>query len=371
MGAFRTYRVLILTASMGNGHLQVSRELQRRLCMRGHTVKVADLLTLLPPPAGRALGSLYPWLVNRAPWLYERIYQQFFLAEQDHAERASVPVWLALGGLHRLVQEFCPHVVVSSYHLAGVAAARLRASGQIRSPVVTFITTFGVHNLWLHPATDLYLCITPAVAAHLARHTAAPAQVCEPVVRPEFSSRSARRDAVARSLATSGDDRIALIVAGSLGLGAVLDTVTAVAAAPGWCPVVACGRNQRLRREVGRIPRAVPLGWVEDMASLMAAADVVLDNAAGSTAKEALAIGRPVVTFRPLPGHGRHDAMMMQQAGLTEITDDPRELARLLTEVSSGRKRAARVARGRSLFGTDPAQLIVNFAAGARGELAA
>lgn len=362
MAAFQPCRVLILTASMGNGHLQVSHELERRLAARGHAVAVADLLALMPRPAGQVLRSLYPWLVNRAPWLYDRIYRHFFLAQQEQAERASVPVRLSLAGLRRLVRQFNPQVLVSTYHLAGVAAARLRAAGEIRAGIVTFITTFGVHNLWLHPATDLYLCVTPTVADRVNRQTGARTAVCEPVVRPQFTPGAANGPATRQALNLPRGDRIALIVAGSLGLGAIAEATRAVAALQGWHPVVACGRNDRLRASIGRIPGAVPLGWVEDMAPLMAAADIVLDNAAGSTAKEALAIGRPVVTFRPLPGHGRHDALMLQQAGLTEVTDDPRQLARILGEVTAPDRRAARIAGGRSLFGTDPARLIEDFA---------
>jgi UDP-N-acetylglucosamine:LPS N-acetylglucosamine transferase len=355
--------VLILSASMGDGHLQVSRELARRLTDRGHVVRVADLLALMPRPAGQALREVYPWLVNRAPYLYEAIYQRVFLADRGRAQRrASLPVRLSLSGLRRLADRFNPRLVVSTYHLSGVAAAQLRASGQLGAGLVTFVTTFGVHNLWLHPATDLYLCITPAVAACIAERTGAPTAVCEPVVRPEFCPQ-AEGAAIRGRLRVRPGERVVLVAAGSLGLGRVSRAVRAVAAVPGWRPVVVCGRNEGLRREVARNPAAVALGWVADMAPLMAAADVVLDNAAGSTAKEAMAVGRPVVTFAPLPGHGRHDAMMMAQAGLTDVTDDPGELARLLGELTGAGRGAARVARGRSLFGTDPARLIEAFAA--------
>jgi UDP-N-acetylglucosamine:LPS N-acetylglucosamine transferase len=347
---------------MGNGHLQVSHELARRLTTGGYGATVADLLALMPPPAGSTLRCLYPWLVNRVPMLYDRIYDHFFLASQQEAERASIPIALSLGGLRRLIGHVNPCVVVSTYHLAGVAAARLRAAGRVGWGTVTFITTFGVHDLWLHPGTDLYLCITPAAAAYVARRTGTRAAVCEPVVQPHFISGTAGCGAAWRGLRTVPGERIALIATGSLGLGAIKAAAQAVAAMPGWRPVVVCGHNQRLRAAIGRDPRMVALGWVDDMASLMAAADVVLDNAAGSTAKEALAVGCPVVTFRPLPGHGRHDAMMMAKAGLTSVTDDPAELAHLLQDVTSAGQRAAQVARGRALFGADPAGLIGAFA---------
>lgn len=385
-------RILIVSASMGDGHLQVSRELERRLAARGHIVAVADLLALMPRPAGHALRRLYPWMVNRAPWLYSLVYQHFFLQPQTRAERVSAPVRLSLPGLLALVRRFNPSVVVSTYHLASAAAARLRTQGRLKAAAVTFITTFGVHDLWLHPGTDLYLCITPSVAAHVARRTGAQARVCEPVVRPQFcAARPPRPAAVAArpgagvpaspapaAFAAGGaaaarwgaqpgprdGERVALVVAGSLGLGTVSDAVRAVAAIPGWRPVAVCGRNGALREQITAIPGAVALGWVDDMASLIASADAILDNAAGSTAKEALALGRPVITFMPLPGHGRHDAAMMQDAGLTTVVEDEGGLRRALAEAGRVEWRAERAARAEALFGADPTDVIEAVAAG-------
>ena len=66
-----TGRVLIVTAAMGGGHLEVSREVARRLTVRGHHVDIADLTEFMPAPTGRWLRGVYPWLVNQAPWLYD------------------------------------------------------------------------------------------------------------------------------------------------------------------------------------------------------------------------------------------------------------------------------------------------------------
>lgn len=363
-------RVLILSAAMGAGHLQVARELSRRLTERGGSATIADLLELMPLPAGRGLRWVYPTMVNHAPRLYDVVYDHFFLVEQHRAERASLPVRWSLPGLRALVGDHRPDLVVSTYHLAGVAAAELRARGSLPCPAVTMITTFGVHDLWLHPATDGYLCITPAAAARVATRTSVPIEVCEPVVRPGFA-RQGPPDRAARAALAPGADHVALVVAGSLGLGGVAGTAAAIAALPGWRPVVVCGANERLRRQVAGVDGAVALGWVDDMAGILAAADVVVDNAAGSTAKEALSLGRPVVTYRPLPGHGRHDALMMGEVGLTDVEDDPRALRGTLERLSAPEVARQRVERGWALFGVDPAERLEAFRAALNRERAA
>ncbi len=356
-------RVLIVTAAMGSGHLEVSREVARRLRDSGHQVQIADLTELMPAPAGRWLRGMYPWLVNRTPWLYDRVYRHFFLARQSAGGRVGIPVRLALAGLRRRVARYQPDVAVATYHLAALALGQLRAQGALSCPAVTFITTFSVHELWLHPSTDAYLCISEDAARQVRRRVGGPVEVCGPVVRSAFTDHvAAQRATVRRRLGITGNQRAALVVGGSLGLGTVRQAVAAVARWPGWIPVVVCGRNQQLRDELTAIPGTVVLGWVSDMAALMAAADVLIENAGGLTAKEALRVGLPVVTFRPITGHGRHDAGALAALGLTDLVEDESALRAAVARLTDGiALRGERIQRGRDLFAGDAAGMVARF----------
>jgi UDP-N-acetylglucosamine:LPS N-acetylglucosamine transferase len=347
---------------MGGGHLAVSREVARRLTARGHHVEVADLTEFMPAPTGRWLRAIYPWLVNQAPWLYDLVYRHFFLARQRTGERVGIPVHLALPGLRRHIARFQPGVVVSTYHLAALAVARLRAQDLLGCPAVTFVTTFSAHELWLHPATDAYLCISCDAAHEVGRLGGSPVRVCGPVVRSEFGDQPAgRRPAVRRELGVAAAQQVALVVSGSLGLGTVRAAVTAIARWSGWVPVVVCGHNADLRTQLANVPGAVALGWVTDMAGLMAAADVLVENAGGLTSKEALRVGLPVVTFRPIAGHGRHDAEALARLGLTDLVDDEHSLRAALTRLTDDTAlRSQRVQRGQALFVGDAAAVVAD-----------
>lgn len=353
--------VMVVTGAMGGGHLAVAGELANRLRSRGFGVEVVDLHACMPRPAARALEALYPWLVGRAPWLYDLIFRRFFLPAQQAGERVGPPVRLALPGLRRLVRERRPQLVVSNYHLAALAVGRLRAEGSLDAPAVTFVTTFGVHSLWLHPAVDRVVCISEEAAQRVRSRVDVPTSVAAPAVRSEFrreagtGDRAAQRDA----WGIAPDDAVALVVTGALGMGNPEATVRAVAAVPGWAAVVVCGNNPRLVRRLARIEGARVLGWVEDMAALMAAADVVVDNAAGLTAKEALAVGRPVLTVAPIAGHGRHDAEAMARAGLTEVVEDPSTVGDALDRVRPGsREYRERSERGRRFMTSDVVEVL-------------
>jgi UDP-N-acetylglucosamine:LPS N-acetylglucosamine transferase len=46
----------------------------------------------------------------------------------------------------------------------------------------------------------------------------------------------------------------------------------------------------------------------------MADADCVIQNAGGITSLEALAVGTPILTYRPIPGHGVTNAQALHRA---------------------------------------------------------
>lgn len=354
-------RIIVVTAAMGGGHNQIAAELQRRLVATGHRVLVIDLLDMMPPPAGAGLQAIYRFLVGRAPSLYDRVYATFFVPRQGARDRVGVPVRLALPRLRRRVRAFRPDAVVSTYHLAALAVGSLRAEGALAAPAITFITQFAVHDLWLHPAADLEMTVSRTAAEEACRRSGRQAIAVGPVVRAEFE-RSVDADAIARlraAISVRASERAALVTTGSFGFAGAAEQALSVLNAQGLRPVVVAGRNSALRERLERRGDAAVLGWVEDVRTLMAACDVVVDNAAGTTAKEALRLGVPVVTFRPLAGHGRDDARALAKLGLTDVVDDAAGLAAAVARlVGDPRARAARIDRGKRLFVADAAAVV-------------
>ncbi len=336
--------VLILSAAMGGGHLQISHEIRRRMMRSGWQAEVVDVLDCMPGPTGRLLGGIYPLLVNRSPRLYSLVYEMFFRRGGTGGSRVGTPVHLMLPALRRIVDRRRPDLVLSTYPLCSVALGRMRADGDLACPAVTVVTTFSLNRLWLHPGVDAMMCISQEAARDAAGRSDARVAVSGPIVRPEFDG------CRAGSEGRTGPRR-ALITTGSLGLaGDARLAARTVARLPGWQAVVLCGRDEDLKRRMAREHGVEALGWTDDMPAVMGSVDVLVDNAAGMTSKEALVAGLPVVTFRPLPGHGRDDARAMARLGVTEVVETPDGLATTLDRLTSKDVvRGERIRRGRGL----------------------
>ncbi|MFE2820331.1 galactosyldiacylglycerol synthase [Streptomyces albidoflavus] len=347
-------RVLLLGASMGAGHDAVSGELARRLRARGAATELCDVLTLLPPGTGPALRAFYRGTVRHAPALYAAIYALFLSPGDGHRPGSAPLAATARARLLRRVRAFRPDLLVPTFHLAAQITGRLRAEGVLSVPSSVFVTDFAVHRGWLHPGNDLYVCLTAQGAEAARAATGRPAAVSGPVVAPEF-----HRVAGPHPYAPEPGPPPVLLSTGAWGVGTRTVRTARLLAAHGCRPVLLCGRDERLRRRAARVPGAVALGWTDDMAGLMGAARLLVDNAAGQTAVQALAAGVPVLAWRPLPGHGRDGARSMAAAGLSTYAHDPDDLlAGVRQLLRPGPVRTGQVERGRAAFVADAAELL-------------
>ncbi len=346
-------RVLILTASMGSGHDGVAAELARRLRALGHDIEVIDLLTLFPLRLGRAMRASYITMLRFAPWAYALIYWLFFKPSRFTGPGPSPAVVLAARRLRRVLGNHEPDAVVSTFHLAGMVAGRLVREGQLSALSIVVITEAFAHRLWREPGTDLYLCAYPDQAQQLQRDLGIDSITVAPIVRPEFWR------PVNKSPGCEGPTTV-LVSTGSLGIGKVERVAATLTASGRYLPVVLCGRNRRLADRL-RNQGFVALDWIPNVAEVMSTVSAMVENSGGGlTCWEAFAVGLPVISFDPLPGHGRAGAFQLADAGLTMFCANEGELLATLDDVTSPEsctRERLQKATG-ALFGDDAAMII-------------
>jgi processive 1,2-diacylglycerol beta-glucosyltransferase len=316
--------VVVVSGSVGAGHDGVARELADRLTGEGHRVEVVDLLEGFPWLAAVILGSAYLLTLRVAPWAYAAVC---WLVERSRtvqriADRicCSATPWL----LQRVADA---DVVVATYPPASRALGRLRLTGDVRVPVITYLTDPAPNFLWVHPAVDRHLTMSRATAVEAEKRYGIPMHPAGPLVDPIYrqTDRAHARQHLRHLIEVDGDATVALLLLGSLGMGEVRPAIRALQAA-GAVPVVLCGRNERLRRQLLTMNGVVALGWRTDTAELVAGADLVVHNAGGLSLTESLVAGVPSLTFHPIPGHGRANARTLNRAGMVRWARTPQEL---------------------------------------------
>ena len=351
-------RVLIVSASMGAGHDGAAKELAKRLEKRGISADVVDYLASLPVGTGWFVRWFYGKQLSVAPKSYQLLYsviENFRFAQavcRFYTSTAKRP-------LAKIIAQQPYDLIVSTYPLASQTLGQLRHQGRLDTPLATILTDFSVHTLWVNPDVDLHMALH-AETALLAKELGAPrVEVVEPLVGERFQALPPGRRALVRhKLGVNPDDRLALVVAGSWGVGDVIGTVRELADVPGVTPVVVCGRNEHLRRKLAEVANCVALGWVDWMPELVAASDVLIQNAGGMTCLEAFASGVPVVSRNCIPGHGTANSQVLHTAGVALHACDAPSLGSAL-EALTAEKAGALVDAANAMFGACPTQFLV------------
>ena len=345
-------RLLVVSATIGEGHNATARAVEERARQLWPGCKIHRVDTLAE--MGRWVGPGFRWIyrvnVDTTPWLYDFFYRSLWRHRWFAASSCrAVGVWSGRR-LAPIIKEYRPDLVVSTYPLGTAGLDWIRRRGGLDVPVAAIISDFAPHPFWVYPEVDLhYVASEPSLRAmYRARPDARGAVGAPPVVsafRPAVKTEARRRCGLPEHRL------VVLISCGSLGFGSVERAVAAgLAAGPEVCVVVACGRNEALRaRLVARAKlmahspaqRLVPLGWTSEMPALTAAADVVVTNAGGATALEAVACGRAVLMFEPIAGHGKANAELMAQAGLATLCAGPAELVTALRGLAAQPARLA------------------------------
>jgi processive 1,2-diacylglycerol beta-glucosyltransferase len=352
-------RIMVFSAGVGAGHDGVARELARRLRERGFLVDCLDVLDVLGDRLRRALSDDYRSLLGSAPWIYDGL----FAIAQSFGGAAPITRALLRRVRPRLLRLLPPdtRAVVSAYPLASQILGPLRRNGQLSVPAITYLTDFGVHPIWIAPGVDAHCAVHEVTRAQAHALGAADVRVAGRLVSAGFEpgSPSAKRRARERfGLPLEG--QLALLVAGSWGVGDVATAAADVAGTGVAVPVVVCAENEALYRRLQRHGVGHPLAWVQDMPALMHAVDVLVENAGGLTALEGMACGLPVITYRPIAGHGRLNAGTMAAAEVVSWVRRRDALGPTLVDVIDGERGRRQREAGLALFESDPAAVIAD-----------
>lgn len=320
-------RAAVLTGSLGMGHHVTTDVVATSLDRLGFDTRILDCMALLGPLASRTGDWVFRRLLD-VPTLYDGLHFAHFrpggalaTAVDRMATSRLVP---ALAGA---LADEPADLLVSTFATGASAAAKLASAtgpDRPRPAVVVLCTDATPHRLWVRDGVDLFLVTSHTAAAAVRRYRPrAQITVVPPPVRGAFGHPPARAEARAR-LGIAPDARCALVMGGGWGLGPLAATATALAEQDVWVLAVA-GNNRRLQRSLqavaARHGSVTAFGFVDDIPTLMAAADVVVTTPGATTCGEARVVRRPLVLLDVVPGHGRDNIQHELALGGAEVSD--------------------------------------------------
>ena len=375
-------RVLIATVTAGGGHVAAAAALEEawRALRPDDAVERVDLIKFFSPLHKKMYADGYVQIVERAPELWGLLF-----GKTDNPKVAR-----RLSKLRRIfpsnsrkkftdyLKRFKPDAVLCTHYAPLETLGLLKTSegGVPRRPnlmdkmgtrgarpsesykhpfVVSIVTDFEAHALWMDACVDLYCVAAEETKARLIARGARPENAVATGI-PIAAKFSAKPDAraVRKTLGLRDDLPVLLVLSGGFGMGPVAEIVAELDKVPQpFQTVVVTGRNEALRRELATQTRKHPthvLGFVTNMHELMAVAGLILTKPGGLTSSEALALGKPLFILNPIPGQEAANSDFLLERGaaakVNRVEDLPFRIKQLL-----GSKKLAEMAKAAKALG--------------------
>ncbi len=363
-------RILVLSASVGAGHLRAAQavELALKQTRPDAVVKNVDVLDLTNAAFRRLYGKAYLDLVNRVPHVFGYFYDLMDRPSpsgKHRGDRLRLAVEkLNLRAFISLLTEEPWDLVINTHFLPAEVIASLRRGGELKVPQVTATTDFETHRLWVNQPCDHYFTATEEGAQYL-HHWGVPKGDTTATgipIHPVFSTPKDRKTCLDRH-GLAGGRPVLLQLAGGFGVGpigqiyrALLDVERPLQV------VVVAGKNGSAKAELEKVNvperhKAKVMGFTTEIDELMAAADLVVSKPGGLTTSETLARGAGMVVVNPIPGQESRNSDYLLENGAAIKVNNVATLAYKLSEVlgDDGRlgrlkENARRLARPRAAF---------------------
>lgn len=314
-------RILIISASIGGGHVAAARALEAAFLERKAEVTHIDLLDYTSKPFRRLYGQAYFDLVRTAPefvdWLGRRLDRT--PGEQKSRQEKLRARLTRLVSIHlpRLINRYKPDVIVHTHFLAPellssrLAPALLQGRDSTRSiPQAIVVTDFFAHSFWFQPGIARYFVASDEVAVHLAASGVDPERIQVSGIPIDLRFTRLESKTTARQALDYPESRdLILVMAGGLDAPLVKTLITSLKTLR-W-PLTATfifGRSTDLldlaTREVAEYEGLVHfdmLGFSKNVPTYMSAADLLVGKPGGLTSSEALAAHLPFAIVQPYP----------------------------------------------------------------------
>lgn len=292
-----------------------------------------------------------PYPLNRLPYWYASIIAhgkalwRYGYALSNGRRRARVLSHIMRPyvsiAVRRLLQAHPANLLVSTHPL--LVAPVLDELGDRHLMFVTVVTDLAsAHACWFDRRADLTLVPTRAVRRRALVCGLAPerVRVCGLPVAAAFCRGASDKAEARRKLGWAKDQFTVLLLSGAEGMEPLQKIARALSASANSIQLaVVCGRNARLHAQLSGLhwPFSTYLyGFVENMAQLMIAADVVVTKAGPSTVMEVLNCGRPLLLIGAIPGQEEENVDMVVEGGAGWWTPRPEQVLVRLRKLCEG-----------------------------------
>lgn len=323
-------RILLLTASMGEGHNTAARNVRDALLALapGSEVQTADPYTRTNPVVNRLMQRGYTTAINNYPRAWKVVFE--ILSRRGVVEGMGPMLAELTTAVRDMIRDFQPDLIASTYPVFSFLMAKIRRkTPDVVVPFYTIITdSTQINSAWYRCPCDGSIVADEATAEVLAADgvprerihvlgfpVGLPFEEIHPMPAPE-----------------NGVWKVVFFPGGTP--QRAVETVRRLERVNGVSVTVITGKRTSTHKalQAAGLPCSGRLhGWVEDMPNIMASHHVFIGKAGGATVQEAIAAQIPFVVSHVVPGQEEGNIELIQRTGIGALgSASPQEPGHIL-----------------------------------------
>ena len=323
-------KVLLITGSFGNGHIQVSNNLKdefKKNYSSDVLIVESDLFLEAHPNLTPILKEMYLYSLS----YFRDIYGYLYYAGKRHKNMSSYR-YFSYNYLRKLVEKESPDIIVSVFP---TPALSLLESTDI--PIVNIVTDYYFHKSWLTKNAYRYFVANEdsKMAFVEAGVNSDKVKVFGIPINTNFDEKVDKKSWYEENNLLLNKKTI-LLSAGAFGVtNNFEDVISNIMDIGNLQVVIICGKNNqfkmRLEKNFEGKKDIEIIGYTNDMREWMQTSDVLITKAGGVIISEALASTIPLILLNPVPGQERENAKYFERNGLAKIAYTESEIIEHLT----------------------------------------
>ncbi len=332
-------RVLLLTASFGEGHNAAARGLRMALEERAHLslglfaeTRLVDLCSEAYPRLTGLARWGYLKAIHHAPRFWEKIFNHF---DEGLLEKRLHSLKGISERLEEEIRVFQPDAIVSTFPFYNQIIDTLYEGKEVPFLRFTVVTdSIRINSIWARGKSDFYIVPNRPTLDALKQHDVPVANILDLgfPVSLKFANCQIERT-------TPPPWHILYMPGGSW--SKIEENIRVLTYLPKIELTLAAGKDKKLYEALDKFRKTLPmqvnlLGWVDDMPERLLSKHLFIGKAGGAIVQECIAAGCPMIITQVIPGQEEGNVALIKQQGVGAVAETSQELKTLLIRMMQG-----------------------------------
>ncbi|MGO1758469.1 diglucosyl diacylglycerol synthase [Mammaliicoccus vitulinus] len=331
-------KLLIITGSFGNGHIQVTNSIVKQFgeMNLNHLTVIEHDLFLEAHPIMTSIAK--QWYINSFKY-FRNMYKFFYYSRPEQIDKC-IYKYYGLNKLLNLLIKEKPDLILLTFPTPVVSV--LTEQFNLNIPIATVITDYRLHKNWVTPHSNRYYVATKDLKNEMQsigierediKVTGIPIskQFEEPLDRYHWLSKHK----------LDPDKKVILMSAGAFGVSTGFSTMISQIDmhAKDAQVVMICGNSKSLKNELREHfkdnKNVLILGYTKHMNEWMASSQLMITKPGGITISEAFSRHLPLIFLNPAPGQELENANYFEHKGYGKIANSPEEATKMVISLTN------------------------------------